>query len=63
VTSDFLQGVPTGFGTFICDPICGAFLDRVVDGDNDVAMLVAELRSMQSSVRPWRRSLRSTVRA
>src|SRR5438874_2433104 len=28
VTSDFLQGVPTGFPSFIRDPACGAFIDR-----------------------------------
>jgi hypothetical protein len=44
VTSTFLQAVPTGFATFIRDPVCGAFIDSVIGEKNDVAALLSELR-------------------
>jgi hypothetical protein len=47
VTGEFLQGVPTGFASFIRDPVCAAFVDRLVGEDNDVALLVSDLRRGQ----------------
>ena len=45
VTGEFLQRVPMGFASFICDPVCAAFTDRLVGEHNDVARLISELRA------------------
>lgn len=46
VTSRFLQGVPTGFASFINDAVCGEFMDRLLGTDNDAAFLLSELRRL-----------------
>jgi hypothetical protein len=58
ITGEFLQGAPTGFGAFMRDPVYAAFVDRIVGIDNDVAMLVAELRrlGLDKKKRMWLRS-------
>jgi hypothetical protein len=44
VTGEFLQNVPIGFATFIRDPACAGFIDHIVGRDNDVAMMLADMR-------------------
>jgi len=56
-----LQCVPTGFATFIRDPVCGGFVDHIVGGDNDVAVLLAELRQRLPARVRTRQQLRKWV--